>query len=216
MTIRIAHISDTHDREFNINEKVDVLVHTGDYSFLPKNSSISDQVDELERFNSYLEANKKFFDIALFVPGNHDFIFETNELLASNILTNAVTLIDESYTYKDYLFYGTPSQPEFFNWAFNHDEKTRTKKYSDIPENVDILMTHSPAYRILDRTRSGENVGCSILNSYIYKLKPRAHCFGHIHESYGQKRIDKTFFSNASINNLNYNPVNSPNIFEIS
>lgn len=58
--------------------------------------------------------------------------------------------------------------------------------YEKIPDNTEILMTHTPPYRTLDRTKRGKDAGCHILSSKLKQLKQcRLHVFGHIHESAG-------------------------------
>jgi len=54
-----------------------------------------------------------------------------------------------------------------------------------IPEGaqVDVVMTHGPPWRHLDRTsRGGVYAGCPQLLSAMERVRPLVHCFGHIHE----------------------------------
>lgn len=39
--------------------------------------------------------------------------------------------------------------------------------------------------------------------------------FGHIHEGYGAEKIDDTWFLNASICTLRYQPTNKPFVFKM-
>lgn len=61
--------------------------------------------------------------------------------------------------------------------------------FSLIPEGVDVLMTHGPATDIMDcigRTGRGQGWGSSRkLLKAIWRAKPRAHLFGHLHEQRG-------------------------------
>lgn len=70
------------------------------------------------------------------------------------------------------------------NWA----ESTATPT-STIPEGVDIVMTHGPPKYILDRTSDGSSGGCEHLRRAISRVKPKLHCFGHVHTGYGVQRI---------------------------
>lgn len=59
-----------------------------------------------------------------------------------------------------------------------------------IPTNTDVVITHGPPYKVLDKVDHDEcsdiNVGCPILFQHITeRIKPKYHIFGHIHESYG-------------------------------
>jgi GalNAc5-diNAcBac-PP-undecaprenol beta-1,3-glucosyltransferase len=48
-----------------------------------------------------------------------------------------------------------------------------SNKIDTIPKNIDVLITHGPPYGILDKTVSGENVGCEDLLSKIQEIKPK-------------------------------------------
>lgn len=52
------------------------------------------------------------------------------------------------------------------------------------------MLTHGPPKDILDETHTGEKVGCEHLRRGVSRCKPRLHCFGHIHESWGAGRLD--------------------------
>jgi hypothetical protein len=74
-----------------------------------------------------------------------------------------------------------PSSEDRFNssgtplWATNVGTETST-----IPDHVDIVMTHGPPKYILD-TIDGKSAGCEHLRHAIARVRPRLHCFGHIH-----------------------------------
>ncbi len=77
-------------------------------------------------------------------------------------------------------------------WVFHHKgSMARKAHWAQIPEDLDILITHGPPYRILDYTIEGEYAGDLELVERLYQLDnpPKYHLFGHIHEGYGQ-RID--------------------------
>ena len=57
--------------------------------------------------------------------------------------------------------------------------------WGEIPQ-VDILLTHCPPFRILDKTDANINVGSEALRKKVFEIKPKFHLFGHIHESKGQ------------------------------
>ena len=84
-----------------------------------------------------------------------------------------------------------------------------------IPDDTDILLTHGPAFGILDGVFEGEKVGCSDLLDKIKRIKPKIHAFGHIHEAYGQYEKDGTTFINACNVNRNYWLVNPPIVVEV-
>lgn len=104
--------------------------------------------------------------------------------------------------------YASPWQPEFYSWAFNypHDEDRWNPSHliaegakaapaerdpHPIPEgaDVDIVMTHGPTKKHLDRTLGGVYAGCPNLLRALGRVRPRLHCCGHIHEAWGAERI---------------------------
>lgn len=60
------------------------------------------------------------------------------------------------------------------------------EEWARIPDNVEILMTHTPPHGILDVTKRGKHAGCEILKSKLSSFENcRLHVFGHIHEGFG-------------------------------
>jgi Icc-related predicted phosphoesterase len=220
--MKIEHITDTHQADFSdILQGADILVHTGDYSLLPKCASLDRQIKELREFNSILDKVRDNYKHILFCPGNHDIIFEKNPEIAKDVLKNATTLLDSGIEFEGIKFYGTPSQPIFGNWAFNHSEEKRASKYKNIPKDADVLLTHCPPYGIMDTVHAvfskkhDQNVGCPLLKAVIDKLTLKLHCFGHIHCNNGTKTLNGVQYSNACLMNDHYYPVEESNIIKI-
>ena len=96
--------------------------------------------------------------------------------------------------------------------AFTCDtEEELAEKFALIPDDMDILITHSPPEDILDELEEeGKHVGSIALFNRIKKIQPSLHVFGHIHSSYGIKKLNSTTFINASHVNERYEPVNAP------
>jgi len=85
-------------------------------------------------------------------------------------------------------------------------------KWELIPHDVDILVTHSPPYGILDKTTDDRHVGSKGLHgAIVYCFRPKLWVFGHVHEAYGKKIFkDSTICINASHVDEKYRPVNKP------
>jgi Icc-related predicted phosphoesterase len=81
-------------------------------------------------------------------------------------------------------------------WADENTERVLGLKCEALGP-VDVLVTHGPAYKRLDRAPRGY-IGSRAQQAYIAEHKPKAHLFGHIHESNGVAEIDGTLFSNAA------------------
>jgi len=208
--VRIVCISDTHTLHSQIPSAIpdgDVLIHAGD---LTNMGDLKDVVD----FNDWLQSLPHPYKIV--IAGNHDFCFEQDAKNAEARLTHCTYLLDSSVKIEGLVFYGSPWQPRFFDWAFNLDRGAPlAAKWAEIPENTDVLITHGPPHCVFDRTSRGENTGCEDLLQRVRELKPRLHVFGHIHEAYGMREIDGIIFVNASICTLAYEPVNAPVVVDL-
>jgi Icc-related predicted phosphoesterase len=83
-------------------------------------------------------------------------------------------------------------------------------KWAKIPHDIDILITHSPPFAILDQDYMGINCGDIALKERIDQISLKLHVFGHIHAGHGQVKFSGTMFVNAAHMNDNYEPVNKP------
>ncbi|KAI6791525.1 Metallo-dependent phosphatase [Hortaea werneckii] len=54
---------------------------------------------------------------------------------------------------------------------------------------TDIAITHSPPHGVLDRTDDGKKAMSPRLFAAVASSRPQVHCFGHIHESWGAKKV---------------------------
>ncbi|KAI5863936.1 ser/Thr protein phosphatase family protein [Durotheca rogersii] len=83
--------------------------------------------------------------------------------------------------------YASPYTPSLGDWGFQY-RPCEGHTFS-IKEGTDIMITHGPPRGILDRTNSRERAGCPDLFTAAAKVKPRIHCFGHIHEGWGARMV---------------------------
>jgi len=79
----------------------------------------------------------------------------------------------------------TPSKAG--GWGFNYDPAE--SHLWDIGQDIDIAITHGPPHGILDRTDEAKRAGCPDLVAAIATARPLLHCFGHIHEAWGAKKV---------------------------
>lgn len=207
--MKFTVISDTHNKHEQLKlEGGDALLHCGDFSGRGTAQQIID-------FNEWL--GRQNFTHKIVIAGNHDFMFENDPQTAQSLLTNATFLQDSSTTIDGIKIYGSPWQPWFHNWAFNLPRgEELAKKWDLIPEDTDILLTHGPPWGIGDLTSRGEKTGCEELLKRVKLIKPKFHCFGHIHEHSGSWEIGKTHFINASICDLSYEANNPSFTFELN
>lgn len=207
--MRIVCISDTHGMTDNLAiPDGDVLVHAGDFCW-------SGRKDELVVFNEFLA--KLPHKHKVFIAGNHDIPAEMcgSEFVKKQI-PQGLYLQDSSVRIEGLKFYGSPWQPEFFNWAFNLPRgRELAHKWAFIPKDTDILITHGPPAGIMDMLSDGRRVGCADLRRYVGIVQPKVHIFGHIHEGYGMEEKDGILFVNASTCTGNYQPINPPIVVDI-
>lgn len=191
----------------------DVGIHCGDTLNSGSKSDFLEFLIQLERVRSKF---KRF----VYVPGNHDIYVEKQpdacrkdlESLGVDLLINQEIVIEGKR------IYGSPYTPRFGRWAFMLDRGEAIRKVWDqIPEGLDVLITHGPPKGILDLTDGRytghpENVGCEELYDRLTTMEkpPRISAFGHIHASYAMKVVGKTTYYNAAICNEDYQPMNKP------
>ena len=209
--MKLCIISDTHMQHKHIGIKkydADVLIHCGDISGRGSVGAITEFLSWFKELDQ--------FKHKIFIAGNHDWLFEKNNTLARELVPdNVIYLEDEEIIIEGIKFYGTPVQKHFCNWAFNRDESKMAQHWAAIPDDTDVLMTHSPPYSIGDYVSHGYQGSPSLYKEVVERIKPKIHAFGHIHEGYGMKIIDDIKFINASNLDGSYQAVNDPFIIEI-
>jgi len=233
--MRVVCISDTHglhDKMTHSLPEGDILLHAGDCTNVGKEK-------EIEEFLNWFQ-NIKGYDHKIFIAGNHDFGFEhyngvrhKNEapwlhhlLNEENLSQSDVTYLHDSEVIFEYpefsrplKIYGSPWQPRFYDWAFNLNRlgTELELKWADIPDDTDILLTHTPPNGIRDfviNWRGNENVGCELLRHRLENMNVLLNVYGHIHEAYGAAYVKNTTYVNASICNSKYQPINKPIIVD--
>jgi Icc-related predicted phosphoesterase len=226
---KITFISDTHGKHDQIvtskslrksNQPLDlpggdILIHAGDFM-----NSGWNEIEAIEFFKWFDAIDN--YDTKIFIAGNHDRWAQNNPEEFKGILTGYKTieyLQDEKIDLWDQedqqlVIYGSPWQPEFYNWAFNlprHGEEMKAR-WDAIPNDTDILITHGPPFGYLDIPggQSTLRVGCEMLRERVDEFKPKIHIFGHIHGSAGYYFNGHTHFINAAVLNEQYQYANAP------
>ena len=223
--MKIVAISDTHNKldEIEIPDG-DVLVHAGDLT-------MGGSIEEFYKLNYDLGKIKHKFSHILLNAGNHDHLCESNPAFAKQLITNAKLLIEEEIIIDNIKFYFSPFSNWFYNWSFNFPETDlengeieATKRYAQIPDDVNVLITHGPPYNMLDKVnriskknRFRQHVGSTALAKRIDELKElKLYIGGHLHESAGMVKTPNVIFVNAAILDENYIIKNNPQIIEIN
>jgi predicted phosphohydrolase len=210
--MKIICISDTHGLHGHLKGKIpdgDMIIHSGDFC------NGGDYFECVEFFAWFGSLPHKY---KLVIAGNHDVWMEK----ASRSEINAIIppgihyLQDEGVTIEGLNFWGSPVQPEFFDWAFNRKRGLAIQEHWNlIPKNTDVLITHGPPMSILDKAPDNTHVGCANLFTTIRDLKLKLHVFGHIHDGYGIEVKNNIMFVNAAICTEQYKPINAPRTIEL-
>ena len=213
--MKITFISDTHNKHNQVTSSLpggDLLVHTGDISSMGYQHEIQQFLKWFNKLDNYTHK--------IFIAGNHDWGFQNNVEKVKGLLTDYqnVDYLEDDWivvgdsdphdvNVKTAKIYGSPWQPEFYNWAFNlpRNGEELNAKWDMIPMDTDILLTHGPAWGHLDTVvGQTENLGCELLSQRIETIRPKIHVCGHIHTGYGYKFDGQTHFFNASVLNERY------------
>lgn len=238
MSITIDCISDLHGY-FPELPGGDILIVAGDLTASDKYSEYMDFFDWL---------NSQQYKKKIIIAGNHDnqifyrtFIPDNDEYAEYlDVIDDAMDYSNTSYLcdsgteFEGLKIWGSPWSLKFEGMnpacmAFTCDtEEELADKFSLIPDDVDILVTHGPPKYGLDRTIDDRFVGSESLRDWVFTHQPKLHIFGHIHESYGiitsqtiqdldfqitgkvNDKLCKTSLVNASHVNEYYEPVNKP------
>lgn len=206
--MKVVCISDTHasHRQIKVPDG-DILIHAGDITG-------RGELHVLNDFNDWLGTLPHKHKV--FIAGNHDFCFEDERrALAIETVNNATYLENDFVEVEGYKIWGSPSQPEFCRWAFNHTEKEIDKWFSLADEDVDILVSHAPPKGVLDLTLDNMNVGSLSIWRHAQRINPKLHVFGHIHFSSGCVQNNEITFVNAAVLGEDYKVCNRPRVINL-
>lgn len=207
--LKIWHISDTHSYHslLQVPENIDLVVFSGDESNcydIYKNEP--ECRDFIEWFGNLPIKHK------VFIGGNHSAFValrtrEFKELCKSK---GIVYLENDGVEIEGFKIWGSPYSPTFGNWHFMKSRDKMWKLWENIPEDTDILITHTPPKGCLDlsynRSHQLKFCGCSNLLKNVFRVNPKLHLYGHIHTTEGILNAGTmklanlgTIFSNASV-----------------
>jgi len=206
--IHIWHFSDTHGFAdlLKVPKDLDIMIFSGDCSNVrdPYNNE-----PEVRAFIDWYKRQNATYKI--FVAGNHDTSIEKNLVKPKDFTDNGIIYLENDFIIiEDLKIWGSPFSPTFGDWSFMRSRDKMDKLWKHIPEDTDILVTHSPAKSVLDLSynRDGklEFCGCSSLMKHVERVKPKLHLYGHIHcvkniRNAGTMKVANldTIFSNGSV-----------------
>ena len=192
--IRLVAVGDTHtfQRHMKVPEG-DIFVHVGD---MLRGGELDELADVAEWLCALPHAHK------VIIAGNHDGCFAERPEEALKHLPGITYLEDSGAEIAGLRFWGSPWQPAYNDWFFNLPRGAAlAAKWSQIPEGVDVLLTHGPPRGFGDRGHHGEegaHEGCDDLRARVELVKPRLHLFGHIHQDGGMWEHEGVSFANVT------------------
>lgn len=157
----------------------DVLVLAGD--IMPANHQRRFYSGSLKRWLDNIPAHH-----IVAIWGNHDWPYNIQGLpnLRWHMLVDKATILD------GVTFYGSPWSLPFYEWAWQAPEETLIKLYSFIPDNTDVLISHTPPLAMCDKNNEGFHSGSKSLYDRMAKLPQlKLLVCGHIHEAHGQSDL---------------------------
>jgi len=213
-TVKFLIVSDTHDTALRATPKCDVMLHCGDFT----ESGSSESIEEAMKALSNVEAELKLviagnheisLDKAYYLSegGSEAEHHKSCAIVRSNTSIHFLEEGTHHFTLKSgakFAIYASSWTPKYGSSAFqyptNEDRfnghettpewgKNVGTEMSIIPDGVEIVMTHGPPQYILDMTADGRSAGCEHLRRAIARVRPRLHCFGHVHRGYGAQRV---------------------------
>lgn len=209
--MRITVISDTHGRHLELDDKHfpggDLLIHAGDFlKFGTYKMELKSFCQWYDLFDNYINN--------IFVAGNHDLYIVNEKDDSKKVINNhkwIEYLQDDWFIYSDKYgeavkIWGSPWTPKMEGESVftpPRDSEDIKKKWNNIPNDVDLLLTHSPPYGILDNLIYHDedmgHLGCKFLLNRVKEIKPKIHIFGHIHGENEYYFDGNTHYINAAL-----------------
>ncbi|KAK4504665.1 hypothetical protein PRZ48_002626 [Zasmidium cellare] len=155
---------------------------------------IREYVDRETKHGEFTQGDQDLLDKSFGARGEAKCLFESAEAKAAGIIfldegTHHFTLANGA----NLQVYASPyTCSREADWGYQY---TPSEEHEwSIPAGIDIAITHSPPRGVLDlidkERRNGDlRAGSPSLFAAIAHSKPKVHCFGHIHESWGSKMV---------------------------
>ncbi len=188
--MKILCIADIHGnakKAFEIKESIDLILVAGDITNFGGRKKAEEVIETLKRISSNIFA----------VPGNCDykevldFLEESKiSLHGKGVKINEIGIFGVGGSNKTP--FATP-----FELSENEIAKLLESGYGSIKEcKIKILLSHAPAFGILDKTSSGVHAGSKAVKRFLDKNKVDYVVCGHIHEAAGIAKVKETIFIN--------------------
>lgn len=219
--MRFVLMADLHGLfETVVDGEIQALsVPDGDAVILAGDATNVGRLDEVGRFLAWFAMLPHQHKI--FCAGNHDFLAQQEPRFFREMVAEypSLTYLQDSGTViNGFKVWGSPWSTIFMDWAFMLTEEQLAEKWALIPDDTQVLITHSPPYGFLDALGT-QHLGSKSLAQRVNELdKLKLSVFGHIHCRYGAIRHPqalKKLFVNASICTESYEPINPIRVVDL-
>lgn len=233
MKLKVMAMSDLHGNLPEVTEPANIAIIAGDISPLEIQFNKPAMKVWLEtEFAGWVKSLP--VDKVFLVAGNHDAYFESasraNILAFTQACGKLTYLKNETTHYYDdwgqlWSIFGTPYCHIFGNWPFMRTEEFMTEKFKEIPDKVDIIVTHDPAFGVGDTDvilegpihraqRMFQHLGNEPLRARISDVDYKLLICGHIH---GGDHNYNEGWKAVNVSHLNefYKPVYTPFYIEL-
>ena len=150
--LEVYAFADTHGshRKLQGPENVDIVICAGD---AVEDNLVGDEYDDFIEWFSSIPCKWK-----IFVPGNHELSFESGKTdgIIHRMTAKGITVLEDAIEDCDGVIIASISG-------------SSSVSEEDIPEDIDIVVTHNPPLGILD-----ENMGSTNILNSIMKAKPKS------------------------------------------
>lgn len=223
--MKIVAISDTHGLLPTIDvEEYDILCICGDiFPLKAQNNMPQCESWFQKKFIPWCEALP--CKHVLLVAGNHDLWFErtlTDKVHSMFTGTKIKYLENDAIEIDGKKFYGTPYCHQFGKWAFMRDDDRLALIFENIPEDLDVLLTHDAPYGTSDMIlqnvpwMNGEHIGCIPLRDAVIEKQPKVLLHGHLHSTnHAVEILNETDVFNVSLVDEHYELVYKPLVLSI-
>lgn len=201
----------------------------GDLLIIAGDLTRTDTPEEHFHFCTWVEQQP--YRKIIVIAGNHDNLLQQDGCLGIGDYDGIKTeyLQDSGIEFEGLKIWGSPWVKRFEGMntrcmAFTVDsERELEEKFRQIPNGIDILVTHSPPRGYFDLVEGKDYTGSWSLLDAIDRVKPRLHVFGHVHEghvhvrpylelikNHGHQMPGYPIMVNAAYVDEEYKPVNTP------
>lgn len=203
----LGYITHSYHHLLQIPNNIDIVIHSGDESNY--HDVYKNEVECKEFITWFANLDIKY---KILISGNHSAYAskhtrEFRQLCKEN---NIIYLENDGVTIEGLKIWGSPFSPTFGDWYFMKARDKMRNVWENIPEDTDILVTHTPPLGCLDlsynRNHELEFCGCANLLKHVFRVNPKLHLYGHIHNcegvlNAGQMKLANldTIFSNGSV-----------------